>query len=60
MGRCLYLAAVQYRLYKEKPGMELKATLKDYTEPEFQALVNRIWAVDIPRCQDSCRLSGFS
>ena len=29
--------------------MELKATLKDYTEPEFQALVNRIWAVDLPK-----------
>ncbi|MHC8377080.1 S-type pyocin domain-containing protein [Pseudomonas sp. MDT1-16] len=29
--------------------MELKATLKDYTEPEFQALVNRIWVVDLPK-----------
>lgn len=35
--------------------MELKATLKDYTEPEFQALVNRIWAVDLPK-QDHDRL----
>jgi hypothetical protein len=29
--------------------MELKATLKDYTEPEFLALVNKIWAVDLPK-----------
>jgi hypothetical protein len=29
--------------------MELKAALKDYTEPEFQTLVNRIWAVDMPK-----------
>lgn len=35
--------------------MELKATLKDYTEQEFQALVNRIWAVDLPK-QDHDRL----
>jgi hypothetical protein len=35
--------------------MELKAKLKDYTEPEFQALVNRIWAVDLPK-QDHDRL----
>lgn len=35
--------------------MELKATLKDYTEPEFQALVDRIWAVDLPK-QDHDRL----
>ncbi|WPN44900.1 bacteriocin immunity protein [Pseudomonas sp. P1.8] len=35
--------------------MELKATLKDYTQSEFQALVNRIWAVDLPR-QDHDRL----
>lgn len=35
--------------------MELKAILKDYTESEFQALVNRIWAVDLPK-QDHDRL----
>ncbi|MHC8371860.1 bacteriocin immunity protein [Pseudomonas sp. MDT1-85] len=35
--------------------MELKAPLKDYTEPEFQALVDRIWAVDLPK-QDHDRL----
>lgn len=35
--------------------MELKTTLKDYTESEFQALVNRIWAVDLPK-QDHDRL----
>jgi hypothetical protein len=29
--------------------MELKATLKDYTESEFQALVNKIWAVDLSK-----------
>ncbi len=35
--------------------MELKATLKDYTESEFQALVDKIWAVDLSR-QDHDRL----
>lgn len=35
--------------------MELKATLKDYTASEFQALVDRIWAVDLPK-QDHDRL----
>lgn len=35
--------------------MELKATLKDYTQSEFQALVDRIWAVDLPK-QDHDRL----
>lgn len=35
--------------------MELKATLKDYTAPEFQALINKIWAVDV-RKQDHDRL----
>lgn len=29
--------------------MELKAALKDYTASEFQALVNKIWAVDLPK-----------
>jgi hypothetical protein len=35
--------------------MERKASLKDYTEPQFQALLNRIWAVDMPK-QDHDRL----
>lgn len=35
--------------------MELKSTLKEYTASEFQALVNRIWAVDLPK-QDHDRL----
>ena len=35
--------------------MELKATLKEYTTSEFQALVNRIWTVDLPK-QDHDRL----
>jgi hypothetical protein len=35
--------------------MELKATLKDYTESECQALVDRIWVVDLPK-QDHNRL----
>lgn len=35
--------------------MELKATLQDYTATEFQTLVERIWAVDLPR-QDHDRL----
>lgn len=29
--------------------MELKNTLKEYTASEFQALVNKIWAVDLPK-----------
>lgn len=35
--------------------MELKTTLKEYTASEFQALVDRIWAVDLPK-QDHDRL----
>ncbi|MEO8646962.1 bacteriocin immunity protein [Pseudomonas sp.] len=35
--------------------MELRATLKDYTEPEFQALFNKILAVDLPK-EDHDRL----
>ncbi|WP_256590201.1 S-type pyocin domain-containing protein [Pseudomonas sp. Irchel 3A7] len=34
--------------FKDEP-MELKATLKEYTAPEFQALIDRIWAVDMPK-----------
>jgi hypothetical protein len=41
--------------FMDEPKMELKPTLKDYTASEFQALVNRIWAVDLPR-QDHNRL----
>ncbi|MNX29581.1 Colicin-E2 immunity protein [compost metagenome] len=29
--------------------MELKASLKEYTASEFQTLVNKIWAVDLPK-----------
>ncbi|MFJ7281482.1 S-type pyocin domain-containing protein [Pseudomonas sp. NPDC099000] len=39
--------------------MELKATLKDYTEPEFQALVNRIWAVDLPKVDHDRLINHF-
>jgi hypothetical protein len=35
--------------------MELKSTLKEYTAAQFQTLVNRIWAVDLPQ-QDHNRL----
>src|SRR5688572_5544992 len=48
MSRCFYLATVVCRKQGSNK-MELKATLKDYTEPEFQALVDRIWAVDLPK-----------
>lgn len=39
--------------------MELKATLKDYTEPEFQALVDRIWAVDLPKADHDRLINHF-
>jgi hypothetical protein len=48
-------SAVLPKSNKEEPKMELKATLKEYTASEFQALVNRIWAVDLPK-QDHDRL----
>ncbi|MHC8367302.1 bacteriocin immunity protein [Pseudomonas sp. ZT5P21] len=37
------------RKNKEELKLELKATLHDYTALEFQALVNRIWAVDLSK-----------
>jgi hypothetical protein len=39
--------------------MELKATLKDYTESEFQALVNKIWAVDLPKWDHDRLINHF-
>jgi len=35
--------------------MELKASLQDYTEPEFLSFVEKIWAVDVCK-QDHDRL----
>jgi hypothetical protein len=35
--------------YKEEPKMELKPILQEYTATEFQALVDKIWAVDLPK-----------
>lgn len=39
--------------------MELKATLKDYTEPEFLALLAKIWAVDLPKEQHDRLINHF-
>jgi hypothetical protein len=39
--------------------MELKTTLKDYTASEFQALVNRIWAVDLPKPEHDQLIDHF-
>lgn len=39
--------------------MELKATLKDYTALEFQALVNKIWAVDLPKPEHDRLINHF-
>lgn len=39
--------------------MQLKPTLKDYTEPEFQALVDRIWAVDLPKVDHDRLINHF-
>ncbi|MFJ2480133.1 S-type pyocin domain-containing protein [Pseudomonas sp. NPDC087598] len=39
--------------------MQLKPTLKDYTEPEFQALVDRIWAVDLPNADHDRLINHF-
>jgi hypothetical protein len=39
--------------------MELKPTLKDYTAPEFQALVDRIWAVDLPKIEHDRLINHF-
>ncbi|WP_416739776.1 bacteriocin immunity protein [Pseudomonas sp. NFX71] len=39
--------------------MELKTTLKDYTALEFQALVNQIWAVDLPKSDHDRLINHF-
>lgn len=39
--------------------MRLKSTLSDYTEPEFQALVERIWAVDLPKADHDRLINHF-
>lgn len=39
--------------------MKLKATLNDYAEPEFQALVDRIWAVDLPKADHDRLINHF-
>lgn len=39
--------------------MELKATLKEYTASEFQALVDRIWAVDLPKLDHDRLINQF-
>ena len=39
--------------------MKLKITLKDYTEPEFQALVDRIWAVDLSKADHDQLINHF-
>ncbi|WP_339499294.1 bacteriocin immunity protein [Pseudomonas silesiensis] len=39
--------------------MELKATLKEYTAPEFQALVDKIWAVDLPKSEHDRLINHF-
>jgi hypothetical protein len=39
--------------------MKLKPTLNDYTEPEFQALVDLIWAVDLPKADHDWLINHF-
>ncbi|MHC8320573.1 bacteriocin immunity protein [Pseudomonas sp. GB2N2] len=39
--------------------MELKPTLMDYTASEFEELVNRIWAVDLPRQDHNQLINHF-
>ncbi|MBP4002357.1 bacteriocin immunity protein [Pseudomonas koreensis] len=39
--------------------MKLKPTLGDYTEPEFLALVERIWAVDMPKADHDRLINHF-
>lgn len=39
--------------------MELKTTLKDYTASEFQALVDRIWAVDLSKADHDRLINHF-
>ena len=39
--------------------MELKATLKEYTALEFEALVEKIWAVDLPKREHDDLINYF-
>ncbi|WP_248742873.1 MULTISPECIES: S-type pyocin domain-containing protein [unclassified Pseudomonas] len=39
--------------------MKLKSTLGEYTEPEFQTLVDRIWAVDLPEADHNRLINHF-
>lgn len=39
--------------------MKLKSTLNDYTEAEFQTLVDRIWAVDLPKVDHDRLINHF-
>lgn len=39
--------------------MELKPTLKDYTASEFEALVSKIWAVDLPKADNDRLIKHF-
>ncbi|VVN04809.1 bacteriocin immunity protein [Pseudomonas fluorescens] len=39
--------------------MELKATLKDYTVAEFLALLDKIWAVDLPKLDHDRLINHF-
>lgn len=39
--------------------MELKTSLKDYTESEFGALVDKIWAVDLPKQEHDQMINHF-
>lgn len=44
---------------KEVLKMELKATLKDYTVAEFLALLDKIWAVDLPKLDHDRLINHF-
>jgi hypothetical protein len=39
--------------------MELKTALKEYSASAFQALVNRIWAVDLPKLDHDRLINHF-
>ncbi|VVP08218.1 S-type pyocin domain-containing protein [Pseudomonas fluorescens] len=39
--------------------MELKASLKEYTASEFQTLVDKIWAVDLPKQEHDRLINHF-
>ena len=45
--------------YQEAHRMELKATLQDYTQPEFLALVEKIWAVDVRKQDHDMLIAHF-